>query len=332
MQISSILDIVDGELLNSPSISFIYSIKTNAKKVKEGDLFIAKDSNDIETAIKHGAFAIIIEENFPIIDNEIAWIKVKEINISIVKLIRYKLSIVNLEAFFCDKVAFQLLKLYSANFSKNIKLIPNKLENLFKNIDEIEDGNIIISSNSGILNKIYPQNRNFNELNTKLEIQNLIEHSLFETSFSYEDIYFSKLKISSLYLPQFLRVYNFLNGNMDLGKLKQFNNLKPLFVDRNLNLIEFGKSDRFILCQDIKELYEYEILYLKIKYKYAKTLFITSQYVQYLKEDEQILLNNLDELKPILKKLKFNAIYLIGFNHNQVQEHLLKSEHISTLF
>ena len=38
MQISSILDIVDGELLNSPSISFIYSIKTNAKKIKEGDL------------------------------------------------------------------------------------------------------------------------------------------------------------------------------------------------------------------------------------------------------------------------------------------------------
>jgi len=332
VQISSILDIVDGELLNSPSISFIYSIKTNAKKVKEGDLFIAKDSNDIESAIKHGAFAIIIEENFPITDNEIAWIKVKEINTSIVKLIRYKLSILNLEAFFCDKVAFQLLKLYSANFSKNIKLIPNKLENLFKNIDEIEDGNIIISSNSETLNKIYPQNRNFNELNTKLEIQNLIEHSLFETSFSYEDTYFSKLKISSLYLPQFLRVYNFLNGNMDLGKLKQFNNLKPLFVDRNLNLIEFGKSDRFILCQDIKELYEYEILYLKIKYKYAKTLFITSQYVHYLKEDEQILINNLDELKPMLKKLKFNAIYLIGFNHNQVQEHLLKSEHISTLF
>ena len=332
MQISSILDIVDGELLNSPSISFIYSIKTNAKKVKEGDLFIAKDSNDIELAIKHGAFAIIIEENFPITDNEIAWIKVKEINTSIVKLIRYKLSIINLEAFFCDKVAFQLLKLYSSNFSKNIKLIPNKLDNLFKNIDEIEDGNIIISSNVEILNKIYPQNRNFNELTTKLEIQNLIEHSLFETSFSYEDIYFSKLKISSLYLAQFLRVFNFLNGNMDLGKLKQFNNLKPLFVDRNLNLIEFGKSDRFILCQDIKELYEYEILYLKIKYKYAKTLFITSQYVQYLQEDEQILLDNLDELKPILKKIKFNAIYLLGFNHNQVQEHLLKNEHILTLF
>jgi ferrochelatase len=332
VQISSILDIVDGELLNSPSISFIYSIKTNAKKVKEGDLFIAKNSNDIELAIKHGAFAIIIEENFPIIDNEIAWIKVKEIEISIIKLIRYKLSVLNLEAYFCDIVAYQLLKLYSSSFSKRIKLIPNKLENLFKNIDELEEKNIIVSSNPEILNKIYPQNKNFNEITTTLEIENLIEHSLFETSFSFKGVYFSKLKISSLYLAQFLRVYNFLDGNLDFNKLKQFNNLKPLFIDRNLNLIEFGKSDRFIICQDIKNLYEYEILYLKIKYKYAKTLFITLSYIKYLPQEEQIIINNLDELKPMLKKLKFNAVYLIGFNYNQVQEYFLRNEHQLTLF
>ena len=332
MQISSILDIVDGELLNSPSISFIYSIKTNVKKVKEGDLFIAKNLEDIELAINHGAFAIIIEENFPIIDNEIAWIKVKEIEISIIKLIRYKLSVLNLEAYFCDVVAYQLLKLYSSSFSKRIKLIPNKLENLFKNIDELEEKNIIVSSNPEILNKIYPQNKSFNEITTTLEIENLIEHSLFETSFSFKGVYFSKLKISSLYLAQFLRVYNFLDGNLDFNKLKQFNNLKPLFIDRNLNLIEFGKSDRFIICQDIKSLYEYEILYLKIKYKYAQTLFISLSYIKYLPQEEQIIINNLDELKPMLKKLKFNAVYLIGFNYNQVQEYFLRNEHQLTLF
>ena len=97
MQISSILDIVDGSLLNSPSISFIYSIKTNSHKVKEGDLFIAKNTNEIELAIKNGAFAIIIDTNVPIIDNEIAWIKVKNIDLSIIKLIRFKLAMFNLK-------------------------------------------------------------------------------------------------------------------------------------------------------------------------------------------------------------------------------------------
>ena len=52
MQISSLIDIIDGRLLNHPSISFIYSFKTDPSKVKEGDLFIAKNLDDIECAVK----------------------------------------------------------------------------------------------------------------------------------------------------------------------------------------------------------------------------------------------------------------------------------------
>ena len=78
--------------------------------------------------------------------------------------------------------------------------------------------------------------------------------------------------------------------------------------------------------------YANEILYMKIKYKYAKTIFITSEYIEYLKKDEQIIINTLDELRPILRKFKFNAIYLMGFNYTQVQTYLLKSENPLTLF
>lgn len=332
MLISSILDIVDGSLLNSPSISFIYSIKTNAEKVKEGDLFIAKDLDDIELAIKNGAFAILIEINAPIIDNEIAWIKVKNIDISIIKLFRFKLAIKNLEAFYCDKITYDLLKLYSTNFQKNVKLIPNKLENLFKYIDEIDDNDIIISSDKDSLDKIYPKNNNFEHTCKLSIIDNLIEHSLFETSFSYENIYFPKLKISSLYLSNFLRVFEFLNHNLDFSKLKSFYSFKPLFLDRNLNLVEFGKSDKFIVCQSNKDVYKDEISYIKEKYKYAKTTFITSFYIESLQKEEQIIINDIEELKPVLRKLKFNCIYIIGFNYKEIYEYLIKSEKISTLF
>ena len=59
MKINSIIDIIDGKLLNSPSISFIYSFKTDVNKVKEGDLFIANNLDDIQIAVQKGAFAII---------------------------------------------------------------------------------------------------------------------------------------------------------------------------------------------------------------------------------------------------------------------------------
>ncbi|WP_368030121.1 peptidoglycan synthetase [Arcobacter sp. s6] len=332
MQISSILDIVDGSLLNSPSISFIYSIKTNALKVKEGDLFIAKNINEIELAIKNGAFAIILDTNVPIIDNEIAWIKVKNIDISIIKLIRFKLAIKDIDAYFCEKITYDLFKIYSTNFTKNIRLIPNKLENIFKYIDEIEDKDILISSNKTILDNIYPNNKDFDYLKRLNKIDNLIEHSLFETSFSYENIYFSRLKISSLYISNFLKVFEFFNKNLDFSKLKSFHNFKPLFLDRNLTLVEFGKSDKFVICQNNKDLYENEILYMKKQYKYAKTVFITSDYIDYLEKDEQILINNIEQLKPTLRKLKFNGIYIIGFNYKEVYEYLIKSEDVQTLF
>ena len=332
MQISSILDIVDGSLLNSPSISFIYSIKTNALKVKEGDLFIAKNINEIDLAIRNGAFAIIFDTNVPIIDNEIAWIKVKNIDISIIKLVRFKLAIKNIEAFYCNKIIYDLLKIYSTHFLKNVRLVPNKLENTFRFIDEIEDNDILISCNKNILDNIYPKNKDFDHINKLNEIDNLIEHSLFETSFSYENVYFSRLKISSLYITDFLKVFNFFKQNLDLTKLKSFYNFKPLFLDRNLNLVEFGKSDKFIICQNNEDLYENEISYMKKQYKYAKNIFITSSYVNYLSKDEQILMTDIEQLKPILRKLKFNGIYILGFNYNEVYEYLIKSENIQTLF
>jgi hypothetical protein len=332
VQISSILDIVDGSLLNSPSISFIYSIKTNSHKVKEGDLFIARNINEIEIAIRNGAFAIILDTNVPIIDNEIAWIKVKSIDLSIIKLIRFKLAIRNIEAFYCNKTIYDLLKIYSTNFTKNIRLIPNKLENIFKYIDEIEDNDILISHDKSILDNIYPKNIDFNDISELNSIDNLIEHSLFESSFSYENVYFPRLKISSLYIADFLKIFNFLQQNLDLSKLKLFYNFKPLFLDRNLNLVEFGKSDKFIICQNNKDLYKNEIAYMKKQYKYAKTIFITSSYIDYLDKDEQIIISNIEQLKPILRKLKFNGIYILGFNYKEVYEYLIKSENIQTLF
>ena len=66
MKISSIVDIVDGELLNSPSISFINNISSDAKKVKTSDMFIAKNIEDLQIAIANGAYAVIFEKDLDI--------------------------------------------------------------------------------------------------------------------------------------------------------------------------------------------------------------------------------------------------------------------------
>lgn len=329
MQISSLIDIIDGRLLNHPSISFIYSFKTDPSKVKEGDLFIAKNLDDIECAVKNGAFAIITENFYPIIDNEIAWIKVDSISKCFISLIRFKLAHFDLEAFYCDKISYDMMNIFSSSSSKEVKFLTENLEDFIKELDDIKNNDVLISSNSELLNKIYPNNKNFN--NKVYKIDNLTEHSLFEVSFTCNDIYFPKLKLASLYIPQFINIYSFFEGNFDISKLKSFNNLKPLFLDKHLEITDFGRSDRFIISQNNERLINDEIKYISDKYKYAKTIFITTYYNTSL-NDKQIIVKDIPELKDILKNNIFNAAYLIGFDFNEINSILSKQEKQNSLF
>ncbi len=330
MQITSILDIVDGKLLNSPSISFIYSIKTNPHKVKESDLFIVQNEEDINEAIQNGAFALIVDKDIEILDNEIAWIKVDNIEDTMKKLIRYLLSNKRLTAFYCNSASYTLFRILKRNnIHTNIKLIPTNLSKFFKMIDDLEENDTIICSQQNILDAIYPVNFNFNTKAYKID--NLIEHSIFETTFSYEERFFSKIKISSLYITEFLDVYSYLGFNSDLNRLKKFHNLKPIFVDKLINHTDFGKTDKFLIAQEDEQLVEKEVAYLNEKYKYAQILFLTTLEIDDNKNIDYTFINSLDELKSFLKKVKFNAVYFIGATYKEIYDEISKESIEPTL-
>ena len=74
-----------------------------------------------------------------------------------------------------------------------------------------------------------------------------------------------------------------------------------------------------------------EIKYISNKYKYAKTIFITSYYNTTL-SDNQITIKNISELKETLKDNSFNAAYLIGFDFDDINTTLIKLEKQNSLF
>lgn len=332
MKISSIVDIVDGELINSPSISFINNISSDANKVKTSDMFIAKNIEDLKIALQNGAYAVIFEKDFEVIDNEIAFIKVKNLELALLKIVRYKLSTLKIKSYFCTDETFDMLKLYQNNHTKPIFLISKNIEKAFKFIDDIKDGDILISKNKKLLESIYPDSKEFEKKLDENSIKNLIKHSLFELSFSYKDIYFSKLRLSKIYLNSFLNIYDFFKGNIDISKLKLYSNFKAIFIDKDFQPIESGKSDSFIICQTNKNLIPIEIAYLKNEFRYAKTIFVSKYKISFLDEKEQIIINNIEDLKNILKNLKFNCVYLIGFTNQESFEFLQNSQKLQALF
>lgn len=330
MQISSVLDIIDGRLLNQPSISFIYSVKTNPKKVREGDLFIALNKDDISLALEHGAFAIVVDKNILPSDNEIAWIKVNSLENAMIKLIRFLLSNIRLTAFYCNDASYELFKiLRKPTVHTNIKIVPSNIAKFFKFLDDIEQNDTLICSNQLLLDSIYPVNFNFNT--KKYDIYNLVEHSIFETTFSFEETYFSKLKISSLYITEFLDVYTYLGFNADLNKLKKFQYLKPIFVDKLINPTEFGRTDKFLIAQKNNELVIKEVKYLENKYKYGKVLYISTNDIDDNRNIDYTFINSLEELKCYLKKASFNAVYFIGVSYDELFENISKQKNEPSL-
>lgn len=328
MKISSIIDIIDGKLQNSPSISFVYNIKTNAKQVNEGDVFIAKNHKDIKLAVQNGAFAIIYDTEAVILDLEIAWIKVFSCFTALIKLFRFSLSSLELKAYYCDKFTYELL--YSCkSLNKDMKFISDNLENSIKIIENIKNTNILISYDKKILDMVYPKNYNFSD--KAYNLKNLTTHSLFESSFSYEDIYFPRLKIASLYVKNFLDVFTFLGNNLDILKLKKVDTLRPLFVDKCINIVDYGKSDKFLLAQKDKNQFFKEYQFIKNNYKYAKTIFILNEKIENFNE-EQYFISSLSEVKSLLKNKKFNCAYILGFDLLKVEKFLLKESTKNTLF
>lgn len=326
MKVSSIIDIVDGVKLNSPSISFIYSIKLEAKRVKEGDLFVAKNLRDIDLAIENGAFLILVDSNVTITDFEIAWIKVDNLDEALIKLIRFKLSNYDLSAFNCKNTVFSFIHCLKNSSNSSLKLIRN-INDALKILDNIEDEDRLVFCDNSFMNKLYPKNHQLKTVD-KNQIKNIIEHTIFETSFTYKDIYFSKIRVSKLYISDFLTAWEFIEEEVDFAKLKNSILLRPIFVDRFINQVEFGKSNKFLIIQENIDFIEKEINYLKRSYKFGTKLFITNRYINnfYAK---QIIIEDINEVKEYLKQNQFNAAYLIGFKYEQIIE-LLNSKQMQT--
>ncbi len=91
MRLEKALDILYGELINTPCISAFNGITHDVQKVTNGTLFFLINPNDIKHAIANGAYGIVFEGDIPHSDTEIAWIKVQNITQSMRRFARYLL-------------------------------------------------------------------------------------------------------------------------------------------------------------------------------------------------------------------------------------------------
>jgi ferrochelatase len=314
MKISSIVDIVDGNLLNKPAISFVTQSHTNLKKVNDGDLFISSDISEILQAINQGAFAIISDCSLDSFENkEIALIKVPDLQNACISLLRFYLSNKSLIAYYTDDISFELFYLLKNN--KEIVLLEDDISDIFEQLKSLENISTLISKNQKILSSIFPLSNAFEV--KEFELKNLIVHSLFETTFSHQDTYYLKLKLSKIYVNNLLAVLEFLKiKELETIKLKEFKYMNAIFINPNYQIVEYGKSNKFIISNENLKIANNEIEFLQKNYTYAivkiyEASLIDEFTLDYIQEEE------------------FNALYIKGKNTQQIinlLEHNYKKE------
>lgn len=316
MKIENLIFLISGELKNSPAISNITGFSNDVEKLKRGDLFFAAKKDEIDQAIQNGAYAVLFEGWTQISDSEIAWIKVENLELAALKLLR----------FFLIQNSISIYKISSLEWDM-IKTVANKDEILYIEDDFIntfinlykKDIKFALIKSDNIIKKI-SLDIDFLEISKKIDIKNSY---LFETSFIYEGKFYERVHIPKIFIESFNKILNLLdsyNISYFIKNIEKLNHFRPYFIDRNFTVKEFGKSEKVIILEKDYGLLDKEKDYLEKNASWAKRVYISDE-----KKDFFIYAKNFDKIREILYNFDFNFA-LIGVKDMDVEKLQIKKE------
>ncbi len=271
--------------LNTPSISSFNKVQIDPKKVSRGDLFISNSKEDIELALHLEAYGIVSEKDFEIIDKEIAWFKTTSIDDVLIRLLRFKLLEKDFRFILVDAVGLELIEKIADK--KSLYFLNSSKKQNYKKIINADAKSLFFSENEEFLKQIFPEYENI--LKTKISVFHTIKSGLFLSSFVYKNEIYKDIKISPLFLNTLASIVIFLEKNtltFDIRRCNFGSFFHPVFVNKNLEIKNFGKTESVIICESNKDLIEKEILYLKKNASWAKTIHFVNSDILKLKEIE----------------------------------------------
>ena len=310
MKIEDILNITQGELVNSPTIQAIESATAYPSKVELGDLFLATKPEDIEVALKRGAYAVVFEGATPeIIDSEVAWIKVESIKEASFRLLRY----VQLK----KRAKFFLLSPHQLSFLKMILKFKGDVEILSSDwvraFETILNGQkeILIGTDQELISSVEP---NFRRIEAQKDGQ-IISDTLFKSTFKINGFIYQERELSPIHFDYLLDVVALLEElelEYSLDRVRYTKHFIPIFIDKNLNRIQNGKSERVVIFCDNLEDIKRARAYIKRANRWLKSIVLTppKTKIEELKRAEWF--ESEEEAKEILKSKNFNYAFIYG--------------------
>ncbi|MDU7693128.1 MAG: hypothetical protein E7K04_02660 [Helicobacter sp.] len=305
MKVSSVVELIQGKLSNSPAISSFSSIAVDLNYVKKGSLFVAKNQDDIQKAIANGAYGVIYKDAAQLLDSEIAWIKVNSLDDSILRLIRYIIITKKISVFALKPLELRIFEKICKDdgvyiFKKDFDALLTDLQN--RQINAIASAHAdFLSIALSQIPSIAPQEPSFK----------ISQATLFDMQFYYDSCLYH-IPLPALFLNEISSViYLCENYNItfDLAKFSPLLDLMPLFINTsNFELLNYAQGNCAILALEHKDLFESYANYISQNGKWGV-------FAQFIPESFDINALNLDSSNIIYYQSMLDLLNLICKTH-----------------
>jgi len=312
MNIEDILNLTEGTLSNIPKIQAIDAATVYVSKVDQGDLFFSSNQEEIDQAVKNGAFAIVYDdENILRTDEEIAWIKVSSIKLAAYKLIRYVTIKKETQFFHVAEHELTFLKMILTH-KTNISFISNDWRKAFEQILNAHDS-LFVGTDKELMHLIKPD---VQKLEKEVEGY-VVSDTLFKTTFKVGGFVYQEKDLIPFHLEYLLRVIHFCNENAlpyDLERLKHSKHFTPVYIDTQLQTTHSSQSTQVAIFTDnIADIVEARE-YIRRTNTWVKGIVITPPKTKVPGIDRPHWYENEEEVRDILKNTLFNYAFIYAAN------------------
>lgn len=311
MKLDNFLALTKATLLNEPSIVAFEHICVEASKIKRGDAFFAYDKNEIQTALQNGAYVVVFEGEEELSDNEIAWVSVESLEYALRKVLRFKIVEKDISVYECNEIVLELAT--QLNLPPNFYIYQGDIKTNLLSLWNLEEKtNLLCCLTLGDTSIFATKTKLQSSLHTSIEI---IEQTLFETSFIYKDKFYERQLLSPFFMPYLEDLFYFLDSINVEFKIKKFSimeHFEAVFVNKKFEAKNFGTSDMVLIFEPKSDLVKNQIAFLKQYAPWANTIFVIPQSMPDKYEENVYIYTNKKEILDILKEASFHFALIVG--------------------
>ena len=313
MRLENVLALTHAKLINKPIVNNFENIVFEARYIKRGDLFLAFHDEEIESAIANGAYGIIFSKPVQMSDSEIAWMQVQNIEDALKRLLRFRLIEKKVTTYTCDaitqKLALQIIT------EPNFIVLKSDLQDISKMLWDIEEKSTLLFCPDLCSSDIFTDIKELpKEISERI---NIVEKTLFESSFIYKDIFHERQFISAFFIPyleKLLQLFETLQVNYRLRKFAAIEHFQAVFINKNLEIKEFGASDKVLIFEKNSEYVLEEMEFLEKNAPWAKIIMILPMGSTINSKESHKIYHYRDEKEifALLKKHEFHFALIAG--------------------